>query len=372
MRTAAVLHYLAENYQLDAVLFRDPGSPDPRRAVPHGLLNETLLIDLPFHSKTFPLRAARNLGRWWRKVPPLVDRFSGFDPAIERFVKGKRYNVAVIEHFWCARYRTVLGEFCDAIILDLHNIESLLHHRSAQVEAWPLSWLHHRFAAACRRLEAERLLEFDVILTASEIDRNIATAICPAAIARVYPNTIPVREFSKPAPRNQIVFSGNLAYHPNLAALAWFFASIWPALSRRHPGLECVLVGKNPESVRGLAASQPGIRLTGEVEDALPELSASLAAVVPLRSGSGTRVKILEAWAAGVPVVSTTIGAEGLPVLHGEHLLIADGPEEFASAVSMLIGSEVQRAGLRQGGRKLLEEKFTWQAGWKILNQLGI
>jgi glycosyltransferase involved in cell wall biosynthesis len=170
---------------------------------------------------------------------------------------------------------------------------------------------------------------------------------------------------------NAIVFSGNLEYHPNIEAVRWFAAEIWPLVHSQHSDLEWRLVGCNPHAVEGLVRGLPGARLIGPVEDALREIAAGSVAIVPLRSGSGTRFKILEAWAAGRAVVSTSIGAEGLDARDGEHLVIADTAEEFAEAVSRLLLDAPLRALLGAAGRELYLEKFTWPAVWSRLDEQG-
>ena len=116
-----------------------------------------------------------------------------------------------------------------------------------------------------------------------------------------------------------------MEYHPNRSAVRFFRREVWPLLRNRQPDLVWRLVGKNPDAVRAFTSGDSRIEVSGEVEDAVRELAKAEVAVVPLLAGSGTRLKILEAWAAGTPVVSTTIGAEGLPVRDGQHLLLADG-----------------------------------------------
>ena len=122
-----------------------------------------------------------------------------------------------------------------------------------------------------------------------------------------------------------------MEYHPNQLAVRFFRREIWPRLRDRWPGLAWRLVGKNPEAVRQFTSGDPRIEVQGQVDDAIAELARARVAVVPLLAGSGTRLKILEAWAAGLPVVSTTLGAEGLPARDGEHLLLADGAAAFAA-----------------------------------------
>jgi glycosyltransferase involved in cell wall biosynthesis len=158
-----------------------------------------------------------------------------------------------------------------------------------------------------------------------------------------------------------------MEYHPNRSAVRFFRREVWPLLRERRPELVWRLVGKNPEAVRALTRGDSRIEITGEVEDAVRELAKSKVAVVPLLAGSGTRLKILEAWAAGTPVVSTTIGAEGLPVRDGQHLLLADGASQLAGAVERLLACSDLRERLAAAGRLLLEKEFTWEKAWRHL-----
>jgi len=367
-RTAAVLHYLSQHYTLDAILFSEQTRPDPRHAFPPGLVDDALLIPLPVHARAGASRTARNLWRLLRNTPPLVDRFASFHAPINHWLNARQrhYEVAIIEHFWCAPYGQTLRPHCSRLVLDLHNIESEWHTRMAKLEPWPVSAAHRHFARASRRLEADLIPRFDRILVTSE--RELAAP--GLAHAAVYPNTIPAvpSERPQPARKEQIVFSANFEYQPNISAVKWFAVEVWPLLQRRHPGLEWVLVGRRPDAVRGWLP-RIGVRTTGEVPDAWPEIAASLVALAPIHSGSGTRIKIIEAFSAGTPVVSTTLGAEGLPT---ESLALADTPERFAAAVSTLLTNETERQALAARGLEALNTRFTWEAGWKILNALGI
>ena len=296
----------------------------------------------------------------------MVDRFTA-SPAglrLTEWLNGRYYDVAVIEHFWCSPFAGILRPHASRLVLDLHNIESEWHERMASLERWPLSHAHRRFAAAARRLERQWLSQFDTVMVTSErehLQHGLESAV-------VYPNTIPAVPAPAGARRPQIVFSANLEYQPNISAVKWFGEEIWPQLQRRHPGIEWVLVGRRPEAIRHVLPSGR-VRTTGEVESAWPEIAASLVSVVPIRSGSGTRIKILEAWAAGTPVVSTSLGAEGLPA---EALAIADTAEGFAAKVSSLLANEEERTKLAAAGRNAFNMGFTWEAGWKLLSGHGI
>jgi glycosyltransferase involved in cell wall biosynthesis len=364
LRTASLLHYLARSYSVDLIVFRQPGAPDPAVALPKELAQRLTVIDLPANGRSFTARALRNSVRVARRVPPLVDRFSGFASQVAAAVARKRYSVGIIEHSWCAAYLEQIASGCDISILDLHNIESMLHARCAASEPHAAAFAHRVFERASLDFERAWLPRFTQVLTPSESDRAAAQAIAPSANVRVYPNAIPSRPLPAMIRRPVIVFSGNMEYHPNRAAVRFFRREVWPVLREAHPELRWRLVGKNSQAVRGLVEGEERIEVVGEVEDAVAELAQAEVAIVPLLAGSGTRLKILEAWSAGTPVVSTSIGAEGLPVRNGEHLLLADGPKDFAAAVTRLLAcNELQKA-LAVSGRLLLEKEFTWEKAW--------
>jgi glycosyltransferase involved in cell wall biosynthesis len=221
-------------------------------------------------------------------------------------------------------------------------------------------------------LEEHWLPRFSMVLATSDSDAARVRKIAPGVRVEVYPNTIPWREQPAAGQRSGIAFSANMEYHPNVGAVRWFAANVWLKLRSQWPELEWRLIGKNPSAVARYVEGLAGARLTGPVEDAVRELAAASVAVVPLRSGSGTRMKILEAWAAGTPVVSTTIGMEGLPAENGKHLLVADSPDDFTRAISSLLSSEALRKRMGAAGRKLYEDRFTWPAGWKALERSGL
>jgi glycosyltransferase involved in cell wall biosynthesis len=159
-----------------------------------------------------------------------------------------------------------------------------------------------------------------------------------------------------------------MEYHPNHSAVRFFRQEVWPRLRERWPRLVWRLVGKSPAAVKRFTSGDPRIEVRGPVDDAVRELARAQVAVAPVLAGSGTRLKILEAWAAGLPVVSTTLGAEGLAARDGENLLLADGGPAFAEAVSRLLACPDLRESLGAAGRLLLEKEFTWETAWKKLD----
>lgn len=364
LRTASLLHYAAAHAEVDLVLFAVDGASDPAAAIPAGLVREIFAIPLPAHSKRPLPRILRNARRLVQGVPPLLDRFSGCDAALAGFLAGRHYDAAILEHFWSAPYGPLVAAHADRIYLDLHNIESEWHHRMGLRARWPESAGHRRFSRLYRAAESRHLPHFDTVLVTSAREAGLMNGYR----SLVYPNAIP----AVPAPgcagqSLSLVFSGNLEYHPNQQAVEWFAAGVWPAVHACHPQLEWRIVGKNPHGVESKVRGLTNVRLTGPVDDAISALSESKIAVVPVLSGSGTRVKILEAWAAGLPVISTSLGAEGLDATPGTHYINADSAEQFVSAISRLLENPGQAAQLGAAGRCIYEQRFTWEAAWSHL-----
>jgi len=370
LRSASLLEYLARRFNVHAIVFREPGDPDPALAIPSGLVGKLDVIDLPYHSKQPLARALRNTSRIVRNRPPLLDRFSGFEDAIAAPLAGQHYDLAIIEHFWCAPYVAQLRPCSQQVILDLHNIESVWHQRVAASESPARAFALRRFATASVALERKWLPGFDRLLVTSESDSEQVRRIVPDSNITVYPNALPYVEAPPREEKNEIVFSGNLEYAPNISAVRFFRERVWPILRSRWPNLRWKIVGRNPEAVHDVVADDARIELTGFVENALTSLAQSQVAIVPLLAGSGTRVKILEAWAAGTAVVSTTLGAEGLECRDGEHLILADGADNFAKAVSRLLESPENRARIGHAGRLLFEQNYTWPAAWVKLDAI--
>jgi glycosyltransferase involved in cell wall biosynthesis len=364
LRTASLLEFVARRYDTDVVVFREPGAPDPGPRFPAGLVCRVQVIDLPVHKKHLIARALRNTGRLVRRRPPLLDRFGGFAHHLESVIAGRHYDCCVIEHFWCAPYVEQLRKCCDRVILDLHNIESVLHARCAMVEPWPIATAHKVFEQACSDLERQLLPRFSMLLAASEADAATLQRIAPTAQTTVFPNTLPPLPLPSVPEREIVVFSGNLEYHPNVSAVRFFRYHVWPLLRERYPRLGWRVVGKNPRAVARYLAGDERIEVSGPVDDAVTEIARARVAVAPLLAGSGTRMKILEAWAAGRAVVSTPIGAEGLPARDRQNMLLASGAADFAAAVSALLDDDLLRRRIGAAGRLEYEQNFTWASAW--------
>jgi len=212
------------------------------------------------------------------------------------------------------------------------------------------------------------LPRYGVVLTASETDAAIVREVAPGANVAVYPNSLPLMPAPKVTEQPIVVFSGNFEYHPNIDAVDFLVKSVWPEVHQKCPELRLRLVGRGDAFIRHLLPSGFEIEVTGAVDDALAQIAAARIVVAPLRAGSGTRIKILEAWAAARPVIATSLAAEGLEYVKDRDLLIANEGPSIAGAIAGLNADPERRARIAASGRRLFEERYTWQATWRALS----
>ncbi len=364
-RIASLAHYFAQSADLDLVLFSNTGKV---AVSPPGLVRRQTVIPLPLHNPDAAARYFRNARRAFQGQPPLIDRLSGHADEMNRALKGKHYDLGIVEHFWCAPYLQQIARVCERTVLDLHNIESVLHARCAETSRGLVAAGHRRFAACYRRLEEELLPRYGMILAGSEPDAVVARQLAPGAKVAVYPNSLPLTPAPQVREEPVVVFSGNFEYHPNIDAIDFLVNSIWPEVRKRCPELRLRLVGRGDAFIRHLLPSGFEIEVTGAVDDALARIAAARIVVAPLRAGSGTRIKILEAWAAARPVVATLLAAEGLEYVKDRDLLIANDGPSIAGAIAGLNADPEQRARIASGGRCLFGQRYTWQAAWRDLS----
>ncbi len=254
-----------------------------------------------------------------------------------------------------------------AKVLFTHNVEAQIWRRHYQVARNPL-WklVCRREFWAMERAERRYLALADHVLTVSEADRAFFSRHLDPAKITAIPTGVDV-EYFRPEPggeqENRLVFTGSMDWMPNEDAVVYFTQQILPLLRRSVPDATLWVVGRRPTPrLEALAAGTNGLKLTGTVEDIRPYVREGAVYVVPLRVGSGTRIKIFEAMAMGKAVVSTSLGAEGLPVRHGTNILLADDPQDFAHQVERLLRDPAARGSLGEAGRQLVERDYSWGA----------
>lgn len=256
-----------------------------------------------------------------------------------------------------------------------HNVEAMIWQRHYEVARNPLwkalSWREWKRTEAA---EQRYLQKADHVLAVSEKDRAaFARFLDPQKLA-VIPTGADTELF-QPSQENEIpnslVFAGSMDWLPNEDGIFYFADKIFPLIRRQAPDVTLCVVGRKPSRrLQDLASRTPDIKLTGWVEDVRPYLAKSAVCIVPLRIGGGTRLKIFEAMSMAKGIVSTSIGAEGLPVKNSEHLLIADDPESFAQSTLRLLSNASQRAQIGCSARRLVEQNYSWAKVSQIFAQV--
>jgi glycosyltransferase involved in cell wall biosynthesis len=366
-RIASLIHYFARFADVDLILFSEKGQP---ATLPAGLVRKQLVIPLPVHGKGMLQRWRRNAWRAVRGVPPLVDRLSGLETEVRSALGERRHDLGIIEHAWCVPYLPLLKSSCGFTLLDMHNVESVLHERSAAVSSGLIAAGHRRFAGAMRRLEAQFAPQFDVVAVTSPRDAEFVHRAAPGTRTLVYPNALPASDPPAVEERDEIAFSGNFEYHPNADAAAFLLQSIWPEVRRRQPSLRLRLIGRGNEFISSFVPADGSVKMTGPVEDSLTEIAKAKIVIAPLRSGSGTRIKILEAWKSRRPVVATRLAVEGLDAEDGRNVLLAESAAEFADAIDQLQLDACLGQKIAVGGRETFEAAYTWESAWYGFDQL--
>lgn len=262
-------------------------------------------------------------------------------------------------------------------VLDMHNVESSLTERYARSQRGPRRWVLRLEAAALVRLERRSRSTVDVVAVASAGDgerlqelgaRPARRGGSPAPVV-VVPNAWDEPEPLPPSAEACVCFVALLSWAPNVDAAVWFARQVWPTVVQERPDARLLLVGRNPAlAVQALAG--PTVEVTGTVEDLTPWYGRSMVAVAPLLAGGGSRLKIMEALAHARPVVSTTVGVEGLEDLIGRGVVVADDPAAMAAEVLRLLADDATRARLGEAGVDAVRTDHSWAAATRPLLDL--
>jgi sugar transferase (PEP-CTERM/EpsH1 system associated) len=257
---------------------------------------------------------------------------------------------------------------CPSIVFT-HNVEAEIWRRHAEQASNPVS--KHLLTQQWRRMlrfEAAALARFDLTLAVSEADRRTFERLypgrlpAPAHVIQTGVETDFFRPSSTPPERTHMVFTGSMDWLPNEDGMTYFCREILPKIRQFEPGATLSIIGRAPTPAVKQLAAIPGVDVTGRVDDVRPHIAKGAVYVVPLRIGGGTRLKIFEAMSMARAVVSTTVGAEGLPVTSGRDIEIADEPSRFAHSVVHLMRDTGARRAIEAAARQLVVERYDWSA----------
>lgn len=252
-------------------------------------------------------------------------------------------------------------------VIDEHNALWLLYRRMAgTMPSGPRKWLLNRDWRLLRTYEGQICRDFDSVLTVSEVDRDALTEVAgdkpKFTVIPIAVDTDEVAPVERAVDANRIVHIGTMFWPPNVDGILWFTREVLPIIRAEKPDVGFDIIGaKPPQEILNLGEVDPLINVTGYVEDTTPYQEKTGVLIVPVRAGGGMRVKILNALSQALPMVTTTIGCEGIAVEHGKHLLIADTPQEFAEAVIRLLDDRDAGQRLGENGRLLIQEQYDYR-----------
>lgn len=367
IRTHALLSALRARFEVDYAGFLQP---DITRQQALAYLNGCRSMALfPERATTRPAKAWHFLSTACSRKPVTIAKYwhLGLAELVRVWMAEHPNGIIHADHLHMAPYLE-LGQTA-LRVMDEHNVESVIFERLAEQYEGRLAHPYLQMQARrMRRLEAELAGRVDLATCVSRADADELAAMAPHACVEVIPNGVDLDYFAPPPDgRNpvpgRLVFTGTMSWLPNHDGMLYFLREIYPLLGPFAGGCRWTLdiVGQQPlPALRALDAA--GVRVTGTVEDVRPYVHEAMIYIVPLRVGGGSRLKILEAFAMGIPVVSTTVGCEGLETVPGRHLLVADTPAEFARAIERLAADPELRENLAAAALQHARERFAWPA----------
>jgi sugar transferase (PEP-CTERM/EpsH1 system associated) len=351
------------------------------------LPSTTPLADLCEHVETVavPLRSRGDrLRDLMRGYPDMARRLwsPAFQGILGDALAHTRFDVIHIEGIEMAPYLSLIkAKAADAMIIyDAHNAEYALQKRVARTDwlmlsRWPAALYSAIQWRRLRRFEAEVCRAVNHVVAVSEPDAGHLRALPHETPITIIPNAISAKLYQPRLVTPEVllhpalVFTGKMDFRPNVDAMLWFVRRVFPIIRAEEPRAHLIIVGKNPHRRLEALYGHPGITMTGFVPDVRPYIAAADVYIAPLRMGSGTRLKLLEAMALERPIVSTTLGVEGLHAENGVHLLLADEPQTFAEAVLELLKRPARGAELGKAAAALVRERHIWAAVIPLLEE---
>lgn len=383
VRAYYVLRYLAQRHDVTLLSFVRPEDT-------HVQLEQLSHLCKRVH--TVPMRRSRlhdglALGRSLLSGKPFLilrDQIPAMERYLEQTLAEDDFDAVHADQLWMASYAQHAGKLLRSrgkaprLVLDQHNAVYLIPQRMAHESRRPLmkQVLQHE-SRALGRYEVDICQRYDRVVWVTEQDRQALQSLDPAngrladerrnAVIPICVDASLLTPLQRMATPETAFFLGGMHWPPNAEGVEWFASQVLPLIQAQRPGLRFLAVGKNPpERIRNL----PGVQAPGYVSDAEPWWQDAGVFVTPIHAAGGMRVKILDAWGRGLPVVSTSIGAEGLTYQDGENILIADTPQQFAAAVLKLLAEPDLYARISRAGRQTIEQRYHWQTTYRAFDAI--
>ena len=364
IRSFQIARYLAATHQLTFFSYYD-GQPDPdyERELKAQLPGAVSLCT--GKNESFTGRTFDYLLRVSQKAPYAVSRFEAkpIREQLATWLREKQFDITVADFLDAAvnfpERLTTPG------VLFQHNVESEIWRRHSETEANPAKKAMYRLEyKKMEAYEREAVGRFEHVIAVSEHDRQLMSRWVSPSRITVVPTGVDLKQYQPDASKSDgsflVIFTGAMDWEPNIDAMEYFCSEIWPAVLSEVPQARLRIVGRNPNRrVQKLASST--VEVTGRVPSVLDHFHQAAVVIVPLRIGGGTRLKIYEAMAAGKAVVSTTVGAEGLDVHHGQDIVLADTAASFSRSIVDLLRDQEQRRKYERAAAALASQ-YDWSA----------
>jgi polysaccharide biosynthesis protein PslH len=371
IRTLKILEQLHRRHEIHYLSFHDPANEEgPRRAGEYCSKWWPVTRVVPHRrSAKFVLEAVGNLAS---PLPLVISRYrsAAMQREFTRLRRQEGYDHVICDFLFPAVNLDPLGE----CVIFQHNVESMIWRRYVENAKDPVRRIYFK-------QQAERLWRFErdacrraaQVIAVSDVDAGIMQQQFGVPGISAAPTGVDVEELTPREPqeaRHDLVFVGSMDWMPNIDGITWFLDEILPRIRQRRPQTTVAVVGrKPPAALAARAKSEAGLHVTGTVPDIRPFLWQSSVSVVPLRVGSGTRLKIFEAMAARVPVVTTTIGAEGLVCDEGT-VVRADTPDDFAAACLELLDDGQRRQCQVMKAWEMVQSRYSWDSASRVFEQI--
>lgn len=364
IRVSQLLRGLATRHEVSLITFAgEPGAPDAKGLADLGLCRRAVVLP----DRAFASSATTRLRGLFSLMPSHLYAVptAGMEEEARRILAQHPVQAVIASTTAVA----ALGARLPAPwhVLEEHNFLGRMMRDRYDAASGPLAraraWATWRKDIAWERRLFRR---FDLVTMVSETDKAAIQAMgCATTRIEVVPNGVDatacalVRATAQPVP-DTVIYPGALTYDANLDAVRWFAAEVWPIVRRAHPNARFLVTGKTDGVDTADLARTSGLQLTGYLPDVRPTLASAQVCVIPLRQGGGSRLKVLEAMALGVPVLSTRKGIEGLEVVDGRHCLVADGAEVFASALIRMLGDQEAGQRLARAAQDEVVPHYDW------------
>lgn len=366
IRTYQMLRALKANHEITYVALHDGKTDDP--ALAQATEYSNTVVRIPHVQPT------RSQTKYWTdlaqslvsSLPFAVWRYksAALTRWLEQHATPDKFDVVIVD--FLAPAAGVPNSLRVPVVLFEHNVETEIWRRHAETAtSLPKQILFRLQESRMRQFEKAWCKRSDLVVAVSDAD---AIAL-EKDFGAIKPIPVPTgvdtdyfRPQGKSARENALfVFVGSMDWLPNEEGVKWFCEAVWPDVRKRIPGARFRIVGRSPSAaVLALADEKNGVEVTGSVPDVRPHLEAATAMLVPLRIGGGTRLKIFEAMGMECPVISTTIGAEGLPVTHGTHLLIADSATETVAACADIVSNSARASSIAGNAAEFVRRHHSW------------